>query len=71
MGGVDDCIVGFGIVVGSGGTGGVDVFVGRGGGPPAALTAREGGPLGGGGVAEATLVGASPFLFIHLPSSLS
>lgn len=56
--------------LGSGGTGGVaplDV----GGGPPAPLTARLGGPLGGGAFGASVAVGAGPFLLIHFFNSLS
>ena len=56
-GGVDNA-------VGSGGIGGVAVEAGRGG--PAALTALEGGPLGGGGGGAAAGVVSGLFLSIHL-----
>lgn len=68
-GGVEPCLIGGGIVDGRAGTGGVEELLGGGG--PAPLAAREGGPLGGGGVAE-TAGGLAPsFLFTHLFSSLS
>ena len=57
-------IGGVAIDVGSGGTGGGTVLLGRGG--SAALTALEGGPLGGGGVAAAAVVPLGSFLLIHL-----
>lgn len=47
---------------GKGGTGGVVVM---GGGAPVILTARDGGPLGGGGFDSATAGAVSPFLFTH------
>lgn len=50
--------------VGSGGTGGGAVLVGRGG--PAALTDLEGGPLGGGGAGTAAAVPSGSFLLTHL-----
>ena len=50
--------------VGSGGTGGGAVLLGRGG--PAALTALEGGPLGGGSVGAATVLPSGSFLLTHL-----
>ena len=58
-------------VLGSGGTGGVSVFFLI-GGAPAALTALEGGPLGGGGRdASAGTEVSLPFLFTHFLRSLS
>ena len=50
--------------VGSGGTGGGAVLLGRGG--PAPLTALEGGPLGGGGGGTATVLPSGSFLLTHL-----
>ena len=56
---------------GSGGTGGVSVSFLI-GGPPLALTALDGGPLGGGGVADALVdVSPPPFLLTHFFKSLS
>lgn len=54
---------GVAVDAGSGGTGGVAPV--DGGGGPAPLTAREGGPLGGGGVAVAAGVASGFFLSIH------
>ena len=59
------------IECGSGGTGGVAVLDIEGGGPPAALTALDGGPLGGGAFGASVAVGAGSFLLIHFLSSLS
>jgi len=56
-------IDGVALAVGRGGTGGVEVDAG--GGAPAALTALEGGPLGGGGGAVAVGVRSGFFLSIH------
>ena len=56
-------IGGVALTVGSGGTGGGAVLLGRGG--PAALTALEGGPLGGGGVGAATVLPSGSFLLTH------
>lgn len=55
--------------IGSGGTGGIGVDAG--GGPPAALTALEGGPLGGGSGAAAAGVRSGFFLSTHLFFSAS
>lgn len=49
--------------VGSGGTGGTPAV--EGGGGPDALTALEGGPLGGGGVAAVRVSDWGAFLFTH------
>jgi len=58
-------------MLGSGGTGGVSVSLLM-GGAPAALTALEGGPFGGGSRGGSAAAGASPaFLFTHFLSSLS
>ena len=57
-------------VLGKGGTGGVSVSF-LGGGGPEALTARDGGPLGGGGVADAAAGVSPPFLLTHFFNSLS
>lgn len=57
-------IGGVAIAVGSGGTGGGAVLLGRGG--PAALTTLEGGPLGGGGAGVAAALPSGSFLLTHL-----
>ncbi len=58
---------------GKGGTGGVDVLDADmdTGGPPAPLTALDGGPLGGGAFGASDAAGAGPFLLTHFLSSLS
>jgi len=62
-------IGGIAVDAGRGGTGGVAVA--DDGGRPDALTALEGGPLGGGGVAVAAGVASGFFLSIHLFFSAS
>lgn len=57
-------IGGVAIAVGSGGTGGGAVLLGRGG--SAALTALEGGPFGGGGAGVAATAPSGSFLLTHL-----
>lgn len=64
IGGLVKVIGGVAVDVGRGGTGGVAVE--DGGGGPAALTALEAGPLGGGGVAVAAGIALGFFLSIHL-----
>lgn len=60
-----------GITDGKGGTGGVAVLDADAGGPPAALTALLGGPLGGGAFGASAAAGVGPFLLTHFFSSLS
>lgn len=57
-------LIGGVIAVGSGGTGGGTLLLGRGG--PAALTTLEGGPLGGGGTGTAAAFPSGSFLLTHL-----
>lgn len=57
-------------VLGRGGTGGVSVSFLI-GGAPEELTARDGGPFGGGGVAAEAAGVSPPFLLTHFFSSLS
>lgn len=64
VGGFVNAIGGVPVAVGSGGTGGVAVKAG--GGCPDALTALEGGPLGGGGAAVGAGVASGFFLLTHL-----
>lgn len=69
IGGVSVCP---GITDGKGGTGGVAFLdIDDGGGPPAALTALDGGPLGGGAFGASVAAGAGPFLLTHFFNSLS
>ena len=79
--GLDDMVVldgpgmfmdGLAVAIGRGGTGGALVMV-WGGGAPTALTALDGGPLGGGGrgALAFSCSAGSAFLLTHLPFSLS
>ena len=73
--GCDTPIGGVSVLIGNadgrGGTGGVECLDIDGGGPPAALTALDGGPFGGGGFGVSVAAGAGPFLFTHFFKSLS